>query len=105
MEQKDATEAEKLVQLINTGIYCLNWAKISPLLDQLSNNNAQGEFYLTDVIALAVQAGFRVGAAYLDDPDEVLGVNSRADLAQCHEKSAFDPCNPSYCDDFNGWLQ
>ena len=85
VEQKDATEAEKLVQLINTGIYCLNWAKISPLLDQLSNNNAQGEFYLTDVIALAVQAGFRVGAAYLDDPDEVLGVNSRADLAQCHE--------------------
>ncbi len=85
VEQKDATEAEKLVQLINTGIYCLNWAKISPLLDRLSNNNAQGEFYLTDVILLAVQAGFRVGAARLDDPDEVLGVNSRADLAQCHE--------------------
>lgn len=85
VEQKDATDAEKQVQLINTGIYCLNWAKISPLLDQLSNNNAQGEFYLTDVIALAVKAGYKVGAAHLDDPDEVLGVNSRADLALCHE--------------------
>jgi bifunctional UDP-N-acetylglucosamine pyrophosphorylase / glucosamine-1-phosphate N-acetyltransferase len=85
VEQKDATEAEKQIQLINTGIYCLNWAKVSPLLEQLSNNNAQGEFYLTDVIALAVQAGFKVGAAHLDDPDEVLGVNSRADLALCHE--------------------
>jgi len=85
VEQKDATEAEKQVQLINTGIYCLKWAKVSPLLEQLSNNNAQGEFYLTDVIALAVKAGFTVGVAHLDDPDEVLGVNSRADLAQCHD--------------------
>ena len=55
------------------------------MLDQLSNNNAQGEFYLTDVIALAVKAGYQVGAAHLDDPDEVLGVNSRADLALCHD--------------------
>lgn len=85
VEQKDATEAEQRVQEINTGIYCLNWTKISPLLEQLSNNNAQGEFYLTDVIALAVKAGYAVGLAHLDDPDEVLGVNSRADLAKCHE--------------------
>ena len=85
VEQKDATEAEKAVTLVNTGIYCLNWAKISPLLEQLSNQNAQGEFYLTDVIALAVQAGYAVGLAHLDDPDEMLGVNSRADLALCHE--------------------
>jgi len=85
VEQKDATEVEKAVPLVNTGIYCLNWAKISPLLEQLSNNNAQGEFYLTDVIALAVKAGFRVGMEHLDDPDEMLGVNSRADLAVCHD--------------------
>ncbi len=84
VEQKDASEAEKQVQTINTGVYCLNWAKISPLLEQLSSDNAQGEFYLTDVIALAVQAGYRVGLSHLDDPDEVLGVNARTDLAQCH---------------------
>jgi bifunctional UDP-N-acetylglucosamine pyrophosphorylase/glucosamine-1-phosphate N-acetyltransferase len=85
VEQKDATDFEKAVPLVNTGIYCLNWAKISPLLDQLSNNNAQGEFYLTDVIALAVKAGYCVGIEHLDDPDEMLGVNSRADLAMCHD--------------------
>lgn len=85
VEQKDATEAEKRVKTVNTGVYCLNWAKISPLLEQLSSNNAQGEFYLTDVIALAVQAGYRVGLSHLDNPDEVLGVNARADLAKCHE--------------------
>jgi len=85
VEQKDASDAEKAVSLVNTGIYCLNWAKISPLLDQLSNQNAQGEFYLTDVIALAVKAGYRVGMAHLDEADEMLGVNSRADLALCHD--------------------
>lgn len=85
VEQKDATEAEKQVKGVNTGVYCLNWAKVSPLLEKLSSDNAQGEFYLTDVIALAVQAGYRVGLSHLDDPDEVLGVNSRADLAKCHE--------------------
>jgi bifunctional UDP-N-acetylglucosamine pyrophosphorylase/glucosamine-1-phosphate N-acetyltransferase len=85
VEQKDATDAEQNVPLVNTGIYCLNWAKISPLLEQLSNHNAQGEFYLTDVIALAVKAGFSVGMEHLDEPEEMLGVNSRADLALCHE--------------------
>lgn len=84
VEQKDATEAEKQVQVVNTGIYCLNWPQISPLLEKLSSNNAQGEFYLTDVIALAVQAGLKVGMAHLDDADEMLGVNARNDLAQCH---------------------
>jgi bifunctional UDP-N-acetylglucosamine pyrophosphorylase/glucosamine-1-phosphate N-acetyltransferase len=85
VEEKDATATEKTVSSVNTGIYCLNWAKISPLLDQLSSNNAQGEFYLTDVIALAVAAGFKVGTATLADADEMLGVNSRADLALCHD--------------------
>lgn len=85
VEQKDANDAEKQVKSVNTGIYCLNWQKISPLLEQLSSDNAQGEFYLTDVIALAVAANYRVGLAQLDDPNEVLGVNSRQDLATCHE--------------------
>lgn len=85
VEEKDASPDEKLVQTVNTGIYCLNWARISPLLEKLSNNNAQSEFYLTDVIALAVSAGHSVGLALLEDPQEMLGVNSRADLALCHD--------------------
>jgi bifunctional UDP-N-acetylglucosamine pyrophosphorylase / glucosamine-1-phosphate N-acetyltransferase len=85
VEEKDATAEEKRIQTINTGIYCFNWSKISPLLDELSNQNAQGEFYLTDVIALAVKAGYQVGSAHLQDANESLGVNSRADLALCHQ--------------------
>jgi bifunctional UDP-N-acetylglucosamine pyrophosphorylase/glucosamine-1-phosphate N-acetyltransferase len=84
VEEKDASPEEKTVQSVNTGIYCLNWKKIEPLLDQLSNQNAQGEFYLTDVIGLAVHRGDKVGFASLDDWTESLGVNSRQDLALCH---------------------
>jgi len=84
VEEKDANSEEKTVQYVNTGIYCLNWQKIEPLLDQLSNQNAQGEFYLTDVIGLAVKRGDRVGSSSLEDWSESLGVNSRQDLALCH---------------------
>lgn len=84
VEEKDATPAEKSVRTINTGIYCLNWQTVAPLLSRLSNQNAQNEYYLTDVVALAVQAGLRVGIATLADAEEMLGVNSRADLAACH---------------------
>ncbi|HEY9686173.1 MAG TPA: bifunctional UDP-N-acetylglucosamine diphosphorylase/glucosamine-1-phosphate N-acetyltransferase GlmU [Coleofasciculaceae cyanobacterium] len=85
VEEKDASPEEKRVQTVNTGIYCLNWAKISPLLEKLSSDNAQGEFYLTDVIALAVSAGYAVGLALLDDAEEMIGVNSRAELSLCHD--------------------
>jgi bifunctional UDP-N-acetylglucosamine pyrophosphorylase/glucosamine-1-phosphate N-acetyltransferase len=84
VEEKDANDAEKAIQTVNTGIYCLNWTKISPLLDRLSNQNAQEEFYLTDLIALAVKAGYKVTSTTLADWTESLGVNSRQDLAQCH---------------------
>ncbi|MDX2085261.1 MAG: bifunctional UDP-N-acetylglucosamine diphosphorylase/glucosamine-1-phosphate N-acetyltransferase GlmU [Candidatus Melainabacteria bacterium] len=85
VEAKDATPEELALQQVNTGIYVLDWETLSPLLDQLSANNAQKEFYLTDLIALAVGAGFRVGSCALDQPDEMLGVNSREDLALCHQ--------------------
>ncbi len=85
VEEKDATPEERAVRTVNTGIYCLSWPAIAPLLDRLSNRNAQGEFYLTDVIALAVADGLRVGMACLLDSEEILGVNSRADLALVHD--------------------
>lgn len=85
VEEKDATPEERAVRTVNTGIYCLSWPTIAPLLDRLSNRNAQGEFYLTDVIALAVADGLRVGMACLLDSEEILGVNSRADLALVHD--------------------
>lgn len=85
VEEKDASPVEKLVMTVNTGIYCLNWKTISPLLDLLSANNAQGEFYLTDVIALAVERGLKVNAVHLDDALEMCGINHRLDLSLCHE--------------------
>ena len=85
VEQKDATPEEQAVDRVNTGVYCLHWPAIAPFLDRLSSDNAQGEFYLTDVIALAVEAGLNVGMSDLADADEVTGVNSRSDLALCHE--------------------
>ncbi|MEM0950947.1 MAG: bifunctional UDP-N-acetylglucosamine diphosphorylase/glucosamine-1-phosphate N-acetyltransferase GlmU [Cyanobacteria bacterium P01_H01_bin.74] len=84
IEHKDATPQEQAITLVNTGIYAVNWALISPLLMQLSNHNKQAEFYLTDVVALAVNANLSVGMAHLDDATEMLGVNARSDLAQCH---------------------
>jgi bifunctional UDP-N-acetylglucosamine pyrophosphorylase / glucosamine-1-phosphate N-acetyltransferase len=85
VEQKDASVDEQAVNTVNTGIYCLNWSSIAPLLGQLNANNAQGELYLTDTIALAIAKGLRVGTVALADADEMLGVNSRADLALCHD--------------------
>ncbi len=85
VEEKDASPAEKAVQEVNTGIYCLQWESIAPLLDALSSENAQGEFYLTDTIALAVEKGLQVGTVALADAQDMLGVNSRHDLARCHQ--------------------
>ena len=85
VEEKDASASEKAVSLVNAGIYCMDWRTISPLLDRLSNRNAQGEFYLTDLVALSSEAGLRVGAVPLGDATEMSGVNSRADLAFCHD--------------------
>ncbi|MBX2861784.1 MAG: bifunctional UDP-N-acetylglucosamine diphosphorylase/glucosamine-1-phosphate N-acetyltransferase GlmU [Vampirovibrio sp.] len=85
VEEKDASPEEKQVKTINTGIYCLDWQKVSPLLAKLNNNNAQGEFYLTDLVALSIAAKLSVGVACLEDSTESLGVNSRQDLAFCHQ--------------------
>jgi bifunctional UDP-N-acetylglucosamine pyrophosphorylase/glucosamine-1-phosphate N-acetyltransferase len=85
VEERDASPEEKAIKTVNTGIYCLSWNKIAPLLDKLSANNAQGELYLTDVIEIANQQGLRVGCVSLQDPNEMLGVNARTDLALCHK--------------------
>ncbi|HVT04867.1 MAG TPA: bifunctional UDP-N-acetylglucosamine diphosphorylase/glucosamine-1-phosphate N-acetyltransferase GlmU [Thermoanaerobaculia bacterium] len=80
VEAKDATEEEKRVGEVNAGIYVFDAARLFDDLAALSSNNAQGEYYLTDVIGAATKRGERVGAM-IADPIEALGVNSRADLA------------------------
>lgn len=82
VEQKDGTPDELAVQEINTGMYAFDSQKLWPCLAQLSDDNAQGELYITDVVGILVNAGERVSAYMTMDEDESLGVNSRIQLAE-----------------------
>lgn len=82
VEHKDATEQEKLVREVNTGILALPAAALHDWLPRLSADNAQGEYYLTDVIAMAAEEGMRVRAIQPEAEQEVQGVNNRQQLAQ-----------------------
>lgn len=81
VEHKDASSAERLVTEVNAGIYAVEASFLRKALGQLSSNNAQGEYYLTDIVDLAMQANFRVAALSVD-PEEVQGANDRAQLAE-----------------------
>lgn len=82
VEEKDADEATKAIKEINSGMYCFKGAQLKAFLPQLTNTNAQGEYYLTDMLALLNQAGFKVGSAVVSDFDDLRGVNSRLQLAE-----------------------
>lgn len=81
VEEKDATTEQKAVKEVNAGIYCLNWGKIKPAFSQLTSNNAQGEYYLTDIIAWGKKNNLNVNAYILENSDEIYGINSRSNLA------------------------
>ncbi|MBC3883795.1 bifunctional UDP-N-acetylglucosamine diphosphorylase/glucosamine-1-phosphate N-acetyltransferase GlmU [Undibacterium griseum] len=82
VEQKDASEAEREIREINTGIMIVPTPQLKQWLGQLSNNNAQGEYYLTDIVASAVAAGVPVVSAQPGAIWETLGVNSKVQLAE-----------------------
>jgi len=81
VEEKDATASQRKIKEVNAGIYCFDPRFLLASLERLSRNNAQGEYYLPDLIALAVKGKRKVAALPCDDPREVLGVNSRKDLS------------------------
>lgn len=81
VEQKDANDDEKAVTEINAGIYCFDSKKLFAALSKVSNNNAQGEYYLTDVPRILSEAGEDVSIYQHHDADEIEGVNNRAQLA------------------------
>jgi UDP-N-acetylglucosamine diphosphorylase/glucosamine-1-phosphate N-acetyltransferase len=81
VEERDATEAEKAVREINSGVYCLQASFLFPALRCVGHHNAQGEQYLTDVVALAVAEQHRVAHVTVADAQEILGVNTHAELA------------------------
>ena len=82
VEQKDATADEKKIREINTGIMAMPTDRLGEWLGRLSSDNAQNEYYLTDVVGMAVEAGLPVRTASPEHEWEVLGVNSKVQLAE-----------------------
>lgn len=83
VEQRDATAEQLNLAEVNPGIYVFKNTHLFEVLKQLDNQNAQGEYYLTDVPALMLQGGYRVETVTIHDEQEILGVNTQADLDQC----------------------
>ncbi|HYN12105.1 MAG TPA: bifunctional UDP-N-acetylglucosamine diphosphorylase/glucosamine-1-phosphate N-acetyltransferase GlmU [Burkholderiales bacterium] len=81
VEQKDASSAERAIREINAGFYALSAQRLSAWLKKITNRNAQKEYYLTDIVALAAADGVPVAGVKVDDPWEVAGVNSKQELA------------------------
>ena len=81
VEEKDATQAQKKIREVNTGIYCFERKFLLAILNELGRNNAQSEYYLPDVVALAKKRKQIVAALPCSNVDEVMGVNSRYDLS------------------------
>jgi bifunctional UDP-N-acetylglucosamine pyrophosphorylase / glucosamine-1-phosphate N-acetyltransferase len=82
VEEKDASKQEKEINEVNTGTYCFDLALLKKFLPRLSRDNAQGEYYLTDIVALLKDEGYRVGAELVDDFRAGLGINNRIQLAE-----------------------
>jgi bifunctional UDP-N-acetylglucosamine pyrophosphorylase / glucosamine-1-phosphate N-acetyltransferase len=81
VEEKDATESERAVREVNSGIFAFDGAVLRSLLQQIGRDNAAGEVYLTDVVALARAAGHRVGAQVTGDQWQIEGANTRSQLS------------------------
>ena len=82
VEEKDATAEQKEIKEINAGIYCLKWEKIKTAFLQLKTNNAQGEYYLTDIIEWSNENNLKVNAHILENNEEIFGINSKQNLAE-----------------------
>ncbi len=82
VEEKDATPEQKAVKEVNAGIYCIDWAKVQPAFSQLTSNNAQGEYYLTDIIEWGKKNCLNVNAYIMKNNKEIFGINSRLHLAE-----------------------
>jgi bifunctional UDP-N-acetylglucosamine pyrophosphorylase/glucosamine-1-phosphate N-acetyltransferase len=82
VEERDATREQAAIAEVNTGLMTLPAAHLRRWLAALRNDNAQGEYYLTDVISMAFAEGVDVLGVQIDDPDEVLGINDKIQLAQ-----------------------
>ncbi|MBF8983637.1 bifunctional UDP-N-acetylglucosamine diphosphorylase/glucosamine-1-phosphate N-acetyltransferase GlmU [Lutibacter sp. B2] len=85
VEHKDANEEEKEITEINSGIYCYDAKLLKQSLSKLDNNNTQNEYYITDVVEILNKESYKVGAYKIEDETEIMGVNSRIQLAKAEE--------------------
>lgn len=85
VEHKDASEDQLKINEINTGIYCFNGPKLFDCLKQITPANAQGEYYLTDVLAVLKRNGEKIGAVKVINPLETMGINNRIQLADAEK--------------------
>jgi len=81
VEYGDADKEIRKIKEVNTGAYCFNWQKLENILDRISDDNDQKEYYLTDSISIFVRQGETVGALTASDPNEGFGINSAEELA------------------------
>ena len=81
-EERDCDDSQREIKEINTGIYCFETGDLLPALENLSNNNSHGEYYLTDTIGIIGGAGKKVGVFETGDEEEIMGINDRVQLAQ-----------------------
>jgi len=86
VEEKDATSEQKKICEINAGIYCVDVDFLFKTLKKVDKNNSQGEIYLTDIVSLSVGMKYSVGKYMTSHPQDVLGVNSRIELAEAHKE-------------------
>ncbi len=85
VEARDATEQERKINEINTGIYCADRKFLFESLDQIGNENAQGEYYLTDIFEIAERERRKALPFVVDDPLEAMGINTVSELEQANE--------------------
>ncbi|MFF0445590.1 bifunctional UDP-N-acetylglucosamine diphosphorylase/glucosamine-1-phosphate N-acetyltransferase GlmU [Streptomyces sp. NPDC004609] len=82
VEHKDATDAQRAIREINSGVFAFDGRLLADALGKVRTDNSQGEEYLTDVLGILREAGHRVGACVADDHREILGINNRVQLAE-----------------------
>lgn len=85
VEHKDATEEQRKIKEVNSSMYCFDKKALVEALGKLDNNNAQNEYYLTDVIKIMIAEGKKVGTYIVPDKDEIMGINDREQLSVANE--------------------
>lgn len=85
VEQKDASEEEKKINEVNSGMYVFDAQSLVYALDKITPNNAQGEYYLTDTLEILLRAGKKIGGYAISDNDEIRGINDRVQLNEAEK--------------------